>query len=70
MLTTQPYIRTVTEIRPEWLLELAADYYDLETITNDDAKRSLENALKKLKRAGKNADLDEATLKMSSMKIS
>ena len=60
----------MTEIRPEWLLELAADYYDLETITNDDAKRSLENALKKLKRAGKNADLDEATLKMSSMKIS
>jgi pre-mRNA-splicing factor ATP-dependent RNA helicase DHX15/PRP43 len=70
VLTTQPYIRTVTEIRPEWLLELAEDYYDLKTFTNGDAKRSLQRALKKQKQTGKKADLDAATLKMNSMKLS
>jgi pre-mRNA-splicing factor ATP-dependent RNA helicase DHX15/PRP43 len=71
VLTTRPYIRTVTEIRPEWLLELAANYYDLQTFHAGDAKRSLQRALKKTrKRAGKKADLDAATLKMNSMKLS
>jgi pre-mRNA-splicing factor ATP-dependent RNA helicase DHX15/PRP43 len=70
VLTTSPYIRTVTEIRPEWLLELAANYYDLETFTDGDAKRKLRRVLKKRKRAGKKADLDAATLKMNSMKLS
>jgi pre-mRNA-splicing factor ATP-dependent RNA helicase DHX15/PRP43 len=71
VLTTQPYIRTVTEIQPEWLLELAANYYDLQTFPAGDAKRSLQRALKKnRKRAGKKVDLDAATLRMNSMKIS
>ena len=70
VLTTSPYIRTVTEIRPEWLLELAANYYDLETFTDGDAKRSLRRALKRRKRAAKKAGLDGATLKMNSMKLS
>jgi pre-mRNA-splicing factor ATP-dependent RNA helicase DHX15/PRP43 len=71
VLTTQPYIRTVTEIRPEWLLELAANYYDLQTLPDGDAKRSLQHVLKKQrKRKGKKADLDAATLKMDSMKLS
>ena len=70
VLTTRPYIRTVTEIRPEWLLELAADYYNLETFTDGDAKRSLQRVLKKRKRKGKKADLDDATLQMNSMKLS
>jgi pre-mRNA-splicing factor ATP-dependent RNA helicase DHX15/PRP43 len=69
--TMRPYIRTVTEIRPEWLLELAPNYYDLETFTNGDAKRSLKRALKKRKRKSKKtADLDAATLEMNSMKLS
>jgi pre-mRNA-splicing factor ATP-dependent RNA helicase DHX15/PRP43 len=70
VLTTQPYIRTVTEIRPEWLLELAANYYDLGRFSDGDAKRSLRRALKKRKRADKKEDLDAATQKMNSMKLS
>jgi pre-mRNA-splicing factor ATP-dependent RNA helicase DHX15/PRP43 len=67
----RPYIRTVTEIRPEWLLEIAPNYYDLETFTEGDAKRSLKRALKKRKRKSKKtADLDAATLEMNSMKLS
>ena len=70
VLTTRPYIRTVTEIRPEWLLELSADYYDLERITDGDAKRSPRRALQARKRTGKKTDLDAAILKMNSMKLS
>jgi pre-mRNA-splicing factor ATP-dependent RNA helicase DHX15/PRP43 len=71
VLTTRPYIRTVTEIRPEWLLELAANYYDLGTFPDGDAKRSLRRVLlEKQKRTGKKADLDATTLKMNSMKLS
>jgi len=69
VLTTGFFIRTVTEIRPEWLLELAANYYDLQTFTNGDAKRSLQ-LVGKRKRTGKKADLDAAMLKMNSMKLS
>ena len=38
VLTTRAYIRTVTEIRVEWLLELTANYYDL--ATSQTARRS------------------------------
>jgi pre-mRNA-splicing factor ATP-dependent RNA helicase DHX15/PRP43 len=68
VLTTQPYIRTVTEIRPVWLLELAANYYDLETFPDGDAKRSLQRVAKG--RTRKMADLDAVTLKMNSIKLS
>ena len=47
VLTTRPYIRTVTEIRPEWLLELAANYYDLPALPDGDTKRTLLRVLKK-----------------------
>jgi pre-mRNA-splicing factor ATP-dependent RNA helicase DHX15/PRP43 len=47
VLTTRPYIRTVTEIRPEWLLELAANYYDLNTLGDGETKRALQSLLKK-----------------------
>jgi pre-mRNA-splicing factor ATP-dependent RNA helicase DHX15/PRP43 len=58
VLTTRPYIRTVTEIRPEWLLELAANYYDLSSLGDGETKRALQSVLKKqnsvmLKKAGK-----------------
>jgi HrpA-like RNA helicase len=68
--TTRPYIRTVTEIRPEWLLELAANYYDLQMFADGDAKRSLQRVLEKRKQKGKKVDLDAVTLKMNSMKLS
>ena len=70
VLTTQPYIRTVTEIQPEWLLELATNYYDLEKFTDGDAKRSLQRVSKGRLGTSNMTDLDAATLKMSSMKLS
>jgi len=50
VLTTQPYIRTVTEIRPEWLLELAPNYYDLESFPNGEMKSALQRVVKRQKR--------------------
>ena len=46
VLTTRPYIRTVTEIRPEWLLELAANYYDVPALANGETKSALQRVLK------------------------
>ena len=57
VLTTRNYIRTVTEIRPEWLLELAANYYDVSALADGEAKRSLQRVLKKSQ--AKAAPLDD-----------
>lgn len=54
VLTTKNYIRTVTEVRPEWLLDYAPQYYDLSNFPNCEAKRSLERLL--LKRQAKSVD--------------
>ncbi|PIL32647.1 hypothetical protein GSI_05351 [Ganoderma sinense ZZ0214-1] len=59
VLTTKPYIRTVTEVKPEWLLELAAPYFDLSTFTDGETKRALQRALKK--RAYKTVDSGSAS---------
>ncbi|KAI9457332.1 P-loop containing nucleoside triphosphate hydrolase protein [Lactarius psammicola] len=45
VLTTRAYIRTVTRIRAEWLLDLAANYYDLTSLPNGEAKRALQRVL-------------------------
>ncbi|ODV94376.1 hypothetical protein PACTADRAFT_51221 [Pachysolen tannophilus NRRL Y-2460] len=42
VLTSKNYIRTVTAIRPEWLIELAPVYYDLSNFPKGDVKMSLE----------------------------
>jgi len=42
VLTSKNFIRTVTEIRGEWLLEIASHYYDLQNFPNCEAKRKLE----------------------------
>ncbi|KAI0288751.1 P-loop containing nucleoside triphosphate hydrolase protein [Russula brevipes] len=47
VLTTRPYIRTVSEIRPEWLLELTANYYDLASFPDGETKHALQRVLKK-----------------------
>ncbi|TBU56178.1 P-loop containing nucleoside triphosphate hydrolase protein [Dichomitus squalens] len=47
ILTTKPYIRTVTEVRPEWLLEFAPNYFDLSTFPAGETKRALQSVLKK-----------------------
>lgn len=42
VLTSKNYIRTVTSVRPEWLVELAPKYYDLAHFPKGDVKLSLE----------------------------
>ncbi|KAI6103800.1 P-loop containing nucleoside triphosphate hydrolase protein [Pisolithus croceorrhizus] len=51
VLTTRPYIRTVTEVRAEWLLEYAPLYFDLATFPDGETKRALQRAANK--RSGK-----------------
>ncbi|KZT30283.1 P-loop containing nucleoside triphosphate hydrolase protein [Neolentinus lepideus HHB14362 ss-1] len=47
VLTTRPYIRTVTEIRADWLLEFAPQYYDLQTFAEGETKRALQRIVNK-----------------------
>ncbi|XP_013118522.1 ATP-dependent RNA helicase DHX15 homolog [Stomoxys calcitrans] len=42
VLTTKNYIRTVTDVKPEWLLTLSPQYYDLNNFPHCEAKRQLE----------------------------
>ncbi|KAG9093366.1 DEAH-box ATP-dependent RNA helicase prp43 [Ceratobasidium sp. UAMH 11750] len=42
VLTTQPYVRTVTAVQPEWLLQYAGKFYDLASFPDSDAKRALQ----------------------------
>ncbi|OMJ25972.1 putative pre-mRNA-splicing factor ATP-dependent RNA helicase [Smittium culicis] len=42
VLTTKNYIRNVTEIRPDWLLDTSPSYYDLSTFPSCEGKRELE----------------------------
>lgn len=41
VLTTKNYIRTVTDIKPDWLLTIAPQYYDLSSLPDCEAKRQL-----------------------------
>ncbi|KAK1242127.1 hypothetical protein MKX07_000113 [Trichoderma sp. CBMAI-0711] len=50
VLTSKQYIRTCTGIRPEWLLEIAPVYYDLDTFEDGEIKRSLARAAEKKRR--------------------
>ncbi|KII84726.1 hypothetical protein PLICRDRAFT_126611 [Plicaturopsis crispa FD-325 SS-3] len=51
VLTTRPYIRMVSDIRPEWLFEFAASYFDLASFPDGETKRALQRIMNK--RAGK-----------------
>ncbi|XP_075165231.1 DEAH-box helicase 15 [Haematobia irritans] len=42
VLTTKNYIRTVTDVKPEWLLTLSPQYYDMNNFPQCEAKRQLE----------------------------
>ncbi|RWS26883.1 putative pre-mRNA-splicing factor ATP-dependent RNA helicase DHX15-like protein [Leptotrombidium deliense] len=42
VLTTKNYIRTVTDIKPEWLVKIAPNYYELDNFPAGEAKRQLE----------------------------
>ncbi|KGN45034.1 probable pre-mRNA-splicing factor ATP-dependent RNA helicase DEAH2 [Cucumis sativus] len=47
VLTSRNFIRTVTDIRGEWLVDIASHYYDLENFPQCEAKRVLERLYKK-----------------------
>ncbi|XP_048745743.1 putative pre-mRNA-splicing factor ATP-dependent RNA helicase PRP1 [Ostrea edulis] len=48
VLTTKNYIRTVTDIKPEWLIKVAPQYYDMTNFPMCEAKRQLERIIAKL----------------------
>ncbi|MFQ6664779.1 hypothetical protein Gotur_031770 [Gossypium turneri] len=47
VLTSRNFIRTVTDIRGEWLVDIAPHYYDLENFPQCEAKRVLEKLYRK-----------------------
>eukprot|EP01100_Stratorugosa_tubuloviscum_P002117 TRINITY_DN1484_c1_g2_i2.p1 TRINITY_DN1484_c1_g2~~TRINITY_DN1484_c1_g2_i2.p1 ORF type:complete len:344 (-),score=140.37 TRINITY_DN1484_c1_g2_i2:55-1086(-) len=53
VLTTKNYIRTIIEIRPDWLLQIAPHYFNLENFPNCEAKQVLERLQKKLEISNK-----------------
>ena len=52
VLTSQHFIRCVTMVNPQWLLEMAPHYNDLETFPSCEAKRVLERLLHAAKTSG------------------
>ncbi|KAK5016384.1 DEAH-box ATP-dependent RNA helicase prp43 [Cryomyces antarcticus] len=50
VLTTKNYIRTVTAVKPEWLIDIAPTYYDLSTFQKGDMKASLLRVADKMRR--------------------
>uniref|UniRef100_A0A8R1DG62 OB_NTP_bind domain-containing protein n=1 Tax=Caenorhabditis japonica TaxID=281687 RepID=A0A8R1DG62_CAEJA len=50
VLTTKNFIRTVTDVRPEWLLQIAPQYYDLANFPDGDTKRKLQTVMQTLQR--------------------
>ena len=50
VLTTKHYIRTVTEVKPDWLLDMSPEYYDLSRFPNCEGKRALGQLVGKQKR--------------------
>jgi len=52
VLTSRNYIRTVTAIKPEWLLEISPVYFDLSTFKKGDIKNALQRTQERMKRLG------------------
>ncbi|KAJ9171700.1 hypothetical protein P3X46_015024 [Hevea brasiliensis] len=50
VLTSRNFIRTVADIRGEWLVDIAPHYYDLDNFPNCEAKRVLEKLYRKRER--------------------
>lgn len=55
VLTAKNYIRTATIVKPEWLLELAPHYYDMDNFPECEAKRELQRILMRANAAGAKA---------------
>lgn len=49
VLTSKNYIRTVTEVKPEWFFQIAPEYFDLEELKNSETKRKLERVYKRVR---------------------
>ncbi|KAL5996521.1 hypothetical protein ACLOJK_026601 [Asimina triloba] len=54
VLTSRHFIRTVTDVRGEWLIDIAAHYYDLSNFPNCEAKGVLERLYKQQARGKRN----------------
>jgi len=50
VLTTKNYVRTVTSVKPEWLLDIAPNYYDLDSFSKGDIKTGLQRVADKMRR--------------------
>ncbi|TNN62300.1 Pre-mRNA-splicing factor ATP-dependent RNA helicase DHX15 [Liparis tanakae] len=48
VLTTKNYIRSCTDIKPEWLVKIAPQYYEMSNFPQCEAKRQLERIVAKL----------------------
>ena len=48
VLTTRNYVRTVTSVRVEWLVDLAPHYFDLENWPEGETKQELERAYRRV----------------------
>ncbi|VDM96305.1 unnamed protein product [Thelazia callipaeda] len=48
VLTTKNFIRTVTDVKPEWLVQMAPQYYDMSTFPDCDAKKKLQHTISTL----------------------
>jgi pre-mRNA-splicing factor ATP-dependent RNA helicase DHX15/PRP43 len=53
VLTTKNYIRTVTAVKPEWLLDIAPTYYDISGFAKGEIRSSLLRAAERLSRKEK-----------------
>ncbi|KXT11234.1 hypothetical protein AC579_5555 [Pseudocercospora musae] len=50
VLTSKNYIRTVTAVKPEWLLEIAPNYYDVDSFPKGEVQTSLRRTQNKMAR--------------------
>jgi len=50
VLTTKNYIRTCTDVKAEWLVKTAPQYYDMVNFPNCEAKKVLERVIDRMKR--------------------
>ena len=48
VLTSKNYIRTITDVKPEWLIKIAPDYFDLNNFPDCEAKRQFERIQSRL----------------------
>ena len=47
-MTSKNYVRTITDIKVEWLVEIAPAYYKADNLPNCEAKRILQKVRAKL----------------------